>query len=84
MNSGGPKFSAGDLIVFKHEVAGEIVAELGIIVSDATLMFSHQWPNQDVPENFWSYDIKAGNSLFRMIPEEFLRRLKDDDEEHSE
>lgn len=84
MNSGGPKFSVGDLVVFKHEIAEEMISELGIIVSNPTLMFSHQWPNQDVPENFWSYDIKAGNSLFKMIPEEFLRRLKDDNEEHSE
>lgn len=80
MNFGEPKFSLGDLVVFKHEVVGEMVTDLGIIISEPALMFSHQWPQKDRPENFWSYDVKVGNNLFKMVPESFLRRLKDEDE----
>lgn len=80
MNYGDPKFERGDLVVFKQDTVGELVETLGIIVSHPTLMFSHKWPNEEREENFWSYDVKVGNSLFKMVPEAFIRRLKDEDE----
>jgi hypothetical protein len=80
VNYGDPKFERGDLVVFKQDTVGELVETLGIIVSHPTLMFSHKWPNEEREENFWSYDVKVGNSLFKMVPEAFIRRLKDEDE----
>jgi len=80
VNYGDPKFERGDLVVFKQDTVGELVEALGIIVSHPTLMFSHKWPNEEREENFWSYDVKVGNSLFKMVPEAFIRRLKDEDE----
>ena len=80
MNYGDPKFDRGDLVVFCRDTVGEMVPSLGIVVSEPTLMFSHKWPNEDDTENFWSYDVKVDSTLFKMIPEAFLRRLKDEDE----
>ena len=80
MNYGDPKFERGDLVLFCQETVGEMVPSLGIIVSEPTLLFSHKWPNEEENENFWSYDVKVENTLFKMIPETFLRRLKDEDE----
>lgn len=80
MNYGDPKFEMGDLVLFCQETVGEMVPSLGIVVSEPTLLFSHKWPNEEESENFWSYDVKVENTLFKMIPETFLRRLKDEDE----
>lgn len=80
MNCGDPKFERGDLVMFCQETVGEMVSSLGIIVSEPILMFSHKWPNEEHDENYWSYEIKVDNTLFKMIPESFLRRLKDEDE----
>lgn len=80
MNYGDPKFERGDLVMFSQDTVGEMVSNLGIIVSEPTLMFSHKWPNEDENENFWTYDVKVDSTLFKMIPEAFLRRLKDEDE----
>ena len=80
MNYGDPKFERGDLVIFCQETVGEMVTSLGIVVSEPTLMFSHKWPNEEESENFWTYDVKVGNTLFKMIPESFLRRLKNEDE----
>lgn len=80
MNYGDPKFEMGDLVVFSQETVGEMVESLGIIISQPTLLFRHQWPTDEQPENFWSYDVKVGTTLFKMVPEPFLRRLKDEDE----
>tara|TARA_R100000388_G_C7243988_1_gene163543 strand:+ start:837 stop:1091 length:255 start_codon:yes stop_codon:yes gene_type:complete len=80
VNYGDPKFERGDLVIFCQETVGEMVASLGIVVSEPTLMFSHKWPNEEESENFWTYDVKVENTLFKMIPESFLRRLKNEDE----
>ena len=80
MNCGDPKFERGDLVIFAQETVGEMVESLGIIISDPTLMFRHKWPSNEEQENFWSYDVKVGATLFKMVPEPFLRRLKNEDE----
>jgi len=80
VNYGDPKFERGDLVVFCRDTVDEMVSSLGIIMSEPTLMFSHKWPNEEETENFWSYEVKVENTLFKMIPESFLRRLKDEDE----
>jgi len=78
----GPKFDIGDLVFFTKEYAGNSLPDLGIIVSVPQLLFRHQWPIKDVyPNEFWSYNVKVGNELFKMIPEQFLRGLKEDDKD---
>lgn len=80
MNYGDPKFSIGDLVMFDGDIAKDMpIGGLGIIISAPTLMFSHKWPNEEFHENFWSYNVKVGTALFKMVPETFLRRLKDED-----
>jgi len=79
VNYKGPKFSLGDLVMFRQEFMGDLVDGLGIIITEPTLIFRYDWPNPtEFPSEFWSYDIKIGNELFKMIPEQFLRGLKDD------
>jgi len=79
VNYKGPKFSLGDLVMFRQEFMGDLVDGLGIIITEPTLIFRYNWPNStEFPSEFWSYDIKIGNELFKMIPEQFLRGLKDD------
>jgi hypothetical protein len=78
VNYGDPKFSLGDIVLFKQDHMGEMITDLGIVVSTPTLIFSHQWPTEDKKENFWSYDIKVMDNLFKMVPEAFLRSLKDE------
>jgi hypothetical protein len=76
VNYEGPKYSLGDLVLFSGAYVGDIVTDLGIIVSIPTLVFVHEWSNKyGFPDQFWSYDVKVGNELFRMIPEQFLRGL---------
>lgn len=81
MNYGDPKFNIGDLVVFDGDITKDMpIGGLGIIVSMPTLMFSHKWPNEEAHENFWSYDVKVGTSLFKMVPESFLRSLNEANE----
>tara|TARA_R110001583_G_scaffold10849_4_gene49783 strand:- start:1101 stop:1340 length:240 start_codon:yes stop_codon:yes gene_type:complete len=71
-----PKFSMGDLVVFSGAYVGDTVKDLGIIISEPTLVFVHEWSTKsDFPDQFWSYNVKVGNELFKMIPEQFLRGL---------
>lgn len=79
MNYEGPKFSIGDLVMFREKFVGALIEGLGIIITEPKLIFTHDWKKPtEFPNEFWSYDIKVGNELFKMIPEEFLRGLKDD------
>ena len=82
MNYEGPKFSIGDLVFFSKEYVGDSLTGLGIIVSQPELLFRHEWSKRDdYPNEFWSYNVKVGNELFKMIPEQFLRGLKEDDKD---
>jgi hypothetical protein len=58
---------------------GEVVDGLGIIVANPTLMFTYERTEGEPRENYWSYDIKVGSTLFKMIPETFIRSIKDED-----
>lgn len=79
VNYEGPKFSMGDLVFFCEEYVSTSLPGLGIIISEPQLLFRHQWPTKDgYPNEFWSYNVKVGNELFKMIPEQFLRGLKDE------
>jgi len=75
----GPKFSIGDLVMFRQDFIGELIDGLGIIVSEPQLMFEHDWPTKSgFPNEFWSYNIKIDNELFKMVPEQFLKGLNND------
>jgi hypothetical protein len=79
VNCEGPKFLVGDLVMFRHDFMGEMISGLGIIVSEPTLVFVHDWDRKSgFPNEFWSYNVKVDNELFKMIPEQFLRGLKED------
>jgi len=79
VNYGDPKFSIGDLVFFNEEQMGEVISGLGIIVAIPTLMFTYERKEGEPRENYWSYDIKVENTLFKMIPETFIRSIKDED-----
>ena len=79
MNCEGPKFQLGDLVMFREDYMGDLIHGLGIIITQPTLVFKYDWPKPtEFPSEFWCYDVKVGNELFKMIPEEFLRGLQDE------
>jgi len=72
-----PKFLMGDLVKFDESYVGDIVLGIGIIISEPKLMLIHDWQtNTGFPNEFWSYDVKVGSELFKMVPEQFLEGLK--------
>ena len=80
MSYEGPKYLIGDLVEFHHEYVGDTIPDIGIIVSEPKLMLFHDWQSRaGFPNEFWSYDVKVGNELFKMVPEQFLRGLVDED-----
>ena len=79
MKSKGPKFSIGDLVFFSGEYMANMVEGLGVIVSSPELSFFHDWKDKrGMPNEFWTYDVKVEEQLFKMIPEQFLKRLTDE------
>lgn len=82
MSYEGPKYSKGNLVTFVDDIAEGISEGLGIIVSEPRLIFVYEWKTKSgFPNEFWSYDVKVGNELFKMIPEQFLRGLNEDVED---
>ena len=80
MNYEGPKFSLGDLVWFTGDYFIDLVDGLGIVITEPRLTFYNDWKGrEDFPNEFWTYDIKVGNQLFKMIPEQFLKRINDED-----
>ena len=78
----GPKYSKGNLVTLSPEIAEGISEDLGIVVSEPRLIFVYDWKTKaGFPNEFWSYDVKIGNELFKMIPEQFLRGLNEDAED---
>ena len=51
----------------------------GLVITDAYDIF---YPVQDSPEyiEYWGYDILFGDKLVTMIPEDFIERIKIDEE----
>lgn len=82
MKSEGPKFSKGDLVKFKAHYAIGGADGLGIIVADPLLVFKHDWAEDFGYKNdIWSYDVRIGDSIYKMIPEDFLCALNEEGEE---
>lgn len=85
MKYGEPKYAIGDLVFFNEEFLGNVVEGLGIIVSEPRLMLIYDWKERaGFKNNFWSYNVKIGDELFKMIPEEFLRTIDNENERDSE
>ena len=81
MNHEGPKFNKGDLTVLQDADKITTLGGLGVIVSNPVLVFINDWENiSEFPSEFWCYDVYAEGQLFRQVPEQMLRRLKNEDE----
>ena len=79
MKQEGPKFNKGDLVVLQDPDFITTLGGLGVIVSDPVLVFVHDWENAtEFPSEFWCYDIYVQNKLFKQIPEQTLRSLKNE------
>ena len=81
MNHEGPSFNKGDLVVLQDADKITTLGGLGVIVSNPVLVFINDWENaSEFPSQFWCYDVYADTKLFRQVPEQMLRRLKNEDE----
>ena len=77
----GPSFNKGDLVVLQDPDRITTLGGLGVIVSDPVLVFINDWENVcEFPSQFWCFDVYADRQLFRQVPEQMLRRLKNEDE----
>lgn len=66
-------------MTFDEYYVGNIIVDIGIIVSDPILMFTADFPNGE-SKNFWCYNINANGNIYNNIPEEFIRGLNDENE----
>ena len=74
-----PKFKKGDLVVLQDPDRLMTLGGLGIVVSDPVLIFVNDWESiTEFPVRFWVYDIYAEDQLFKEIPEQMLRSLKNE------
>ena len=81
VNYEGPKFDKGDLVVLQDADKITTLGGLGVIVSIPVLVFVHDWENvSEFPSQFWCYDVYADTKLFKQVPEQMLRRLKNENE----
>ena len=71
-------FKKGDLfflntegyILFKH-----IQGENGIVMSNAYLLYEHDFESKTQVSQYYGYDILINGRLFTEIPEKFLSRV---------
>jgi len=56
------------------------VVRIGVILTDPYDIF---YPDKDAEDyiEYWGYDILFGNQLITMIPEDFISKVKIEDEE---
>ena len=81
MNHEGPSFNKGDLVVLQDSDKITTLGGLAVIVSEPVLVFIHDWEYiSEFPSQFWCFDVYADRQLFRQVPEQMLRRLKNEDE----
>ena len=77
-------FRKGDLVKFNH--AGEelfyyLGASVGIISSDPIVMYEY---NFDEEIEYLAYDLIVDGQLFKRIPQEFIDRIMQNNEEDTE
>lgn len=76
-------FEKGDLIFFNEEgkeLFSYIKGTAGIIVSDRFLLFSYDLHSTPEKIEYYGYDIIVEGRLFKEIPEKFLSRVTDNEE----
>ena len=76
VNSEGPKFKKGDLVVLRDPDRLMSIGGVGIVVSDPVLIFVNDWESiTEFPVEFWVYDVYAGEQLFTEVPQQMIRSL---------
>jgi len=77
-----PKFKVGDLIILND--FGLLIYDdghkLGLVMTSA---YSYVMPRESeeiIHLEYWTYDIMIGGELVKMMPEEFLRRIKNEED----
>ena len=79
MNSEGPKFKKGDLVVLQDPDRLMSIGGVGIVVSDPVLIFVNDWESiTEFPVEFWVYDVYAGEQLFTEVPQQMIRSLNNE------
>lgn len=77
MNHEEPNYNKGDLVVLQDADRITTLGGLGVIVSDPVLVFIHDWENiSEFPSQFWCYDVYADGQLFKQVPQQMIRSLK--------
>lgn len=77
----GPKYNKGDLVVLKDPETLKDVDGIGLIIEQPVLLFLHDWENRpDMPTEFWEYTINVQGRLFKHVPEQMIRSLKNENE----
>ena len=77
-------FKKGDLIKFNKKGEDLFVyleAHVGVIASDPVVMYEY---DREHSVQYIVYDILVDGQLFKQIPEDFLDRIIQDDEEDTE
>ena len=79
VNSEGPKFKKGDLVVLRDPDRLMSIGGVGIVVSDPVLIFVNDWESiTEFPVEFWVYDVYAGEQLFTEVPQQMIRSLNNE------
>ena len=69
------KFNESGVNLFKY-----ITGSVGVVVSDAKVMYEYDFHSQPEKTEYFTYDILVCGQLFKDIPEEFLDRIVKDEE----
>jgi len=70
-------FNKGDLVVLQDPDRITTLGGLGVIISDPVLVFINDWENIcEFPSQFWCYDVYADGQLFKQVPQQMIRSLK--------
>ena len=77
-------FKKGDLVKFNNvgeDLFIHLGAHVGLISSDPVIMFEYEFEHA---HEYIVYDLIVDGQLFKQIPEEFLDRIIQDNEEDTE
>jgi len=79
------KFKIGDMVQITPGSPiysiGDKTFKIGLIKSEALLLYIHDWEVDDVLKEFWVYDVIVNGRVFKNVPEEGLKRLEDNEDE---
>ncbi len=79
------KFKIGDMVQITPGSPiysiGNNTFKIGLIKSEALLLYIHDWEVDDVLKEFWVYDVIVNGRVFKNVPEEGLKRLENNEDE---